>query len=152
MIGVTVAPYLYFLVAGMVGWYHRDVIIPALQKRKWFILCAYIVWKLMENHLVFPHILDGVLYNTMTTLLMAAVIFAFAFCGNWRLKRDFTFGFYLYHMVVINLVLHFGIVSLEPLWQGFLITAGIVVLSLVCAWLSQRFVEIPAARLLKKKG
>lgn len=152
LIGVTVVPYLYFLVTGMVGWYHRDTIIPALQNRKWILLGSYIVWKLMENHLAFPHVLDGVLYNTVTTLLMAGLIFAFAFCGIWRMKRDLTFGFYLYHMVIINLVLHFGVTSLEPLWQGLLLTLGITVLSIVCAWLSQRYIEIPAAKLLKKKG
>ena len=30
LIGVTVVPYLYFLVAGMVAWYHRETIIPVL--------------------------------------------------------------------------------------------------------------------------
>lgn len=152
LIGVTVFPYLYFLVAGMVGWYHRDTIIPALKKCKWVILGAYIVWKLMENHLGFPHIFDGILYNTVTTLLMAALIFAFAFCGSWRLKKDLTFGFYLYHMVFINLVLHFGITSLEPLWQGGLLTAGIAVASLICAWLSQKLIEGPALKRLNKRG
>ncbi len=152
LIGVTVVPYLYFLVAGMVAWYHRDTIVPALQKCKWYILFAYVAWKLMENHLAFPHIFDGVLYNTVTTLLMAALIFAFAFCGALRMKKDLTYGFYLYHMVFINLLLHFGITSLEPLWKGGLLTIGIAAVTLLCAWLSQRFIENPAAKLLKKKG
>lgn len=152
LIGVTVVPYLYFLVAGMAGWYHRDKLIPALRDKKWYVLAAYVAWKLMENHCAFPHILDGVMYNTVTTLLMAALIFAFAFCGCWRMKKDITYGFYLYHMVIINLALHFGVNSLEPLWQGCLVVAGIAVLASACAWLSNRFVELPAAKLLRKKG
>lgn len=152
LIGVTVAPYLYFLVAGMVAWYHKDKIIPALQKRKWFILLSYFVWKLMENHLAFPHFVDGVLYNIVTTLLVAALIFAFAFCGTWRMKRDITYGFYLYHMVIVNLILHLGVTSLEPLWQGGVLVAGIALLTTICAWLSQHLIEIPTARLLKKRG
>lgn len=152
LIGVTVLPYLYFLVAGMVGWYHRDAIIPALKKCKWVILGAYVAWKLMENYLGFPHIFDGILYNTVTTLLMAALIFAFAFCGSWRLKKDLTFGFYLYHMVFVNLVLHFGITSLEPLWQGILLTLGIAVATLVCAWLSQKYIEGPVVKRWNKRG
>lgn len=150
LIDVTVFPYLYFLIAGMVGWYHRDTIIPALKKCKWVILGIYVGWKLMENHLAFPRIFDGVLYNTVTTLLMASLIFAFAFCGSWRLKKDLTFGFYLYHMVFVNLALHFGITSLEPLWQGCLLTAGIAAVSLICAWLSQTLVEGPVVKRLKK--
>lgn len=120
--------------------------------RKWIVLAAYVLWKLMEDHLAFPHVFDGVLYNTVTTLLMAALIFAFAFCACWRMKRDLTFGFYLYHMVVINLALHFGLNSLEPLWQGGLTVAVIAAVSAACAWLSHRFVELPAARILRKKG
>lgn len=114
LIEVTVVPYLYFLVAGMVVWYHRETVIPTLWKYKRWILVAYIIWKLMENHLAFTHIFDGVLYNTVTTLLVAALFFAFAFYGCWRRKRDLTYGFYLYHMVFINLLLHFGVTSLAP--------------------------------------
>ena len=83
---------------------------------------------------------------------MAALIFAFAFCGSLRMKKDLTYGFYLYHMVFINLLLHFGITSLEPLWKGGLLTIGIAAVTLLCAWLSQTFIENPAAKLLKKKG
>ncbi len=152
LIGVTVLPYLYFLVLGMVGWYHRDAIIPFLRKYKWIVLVAYVGWKLMEIYLAFPHVLDGVLYNTVTTLLMGALIFAFAFSFNWRMKLDLTYGFYLYHMIFINILLHFGFVSLEPLWKGGLAVLGIAAATVVCAYVSLRFVEKPiAARLLKPK-
>jgi len=152
LIGVTVLPYLYFLVLGMAGWCYRDMIIPMLQKVKWPILIGYIVWKLAENYLQFPHIFDGVLYNTVTTLLLAAVIFAFGFSFKWRLKTDLTFGFYLYHMVFINLAIHFGFKSFLPWWQGVIILAVIVVLTTLFAWFSQKFVETPGAKLLLRKG
>ncbi len=151
LIGVTAFPYLYFLIAGMVGWYHRDAIIPALKKWKWVVLAVYIAWKLMENHLAFPHIFDGVLYNTVTTLLVAALIFAFGFCGNWRLKKDLSFGFYLYHMVFINLAVHLGYRSLEPATTGMLLVLGIALATLVTAWLTQRYVEAPCTKLLLKE-
>lgn len=105
----------------------------------------------MENHLSFPHLFDGILYNTVTTLLMAAVIFAFAFCGNWRMKKDLTFGFYLYHMIFINLAVHFGLKSLEPYGIGIALVAGIALLTLGISWLTQRYIEIPCAKLLLKE-
>ncbi len=150
LLGVTVLPYLYFLIAGMVGWYHRDVLIPFLQKWKWVVLPLYVVWKFAEIFLQFPHIFDGILYNTVTTLLMCCVIFAFGFCGKVRMRTDYTFGFYLYHMVFINLAVHFGITTLHPLWKGALLTIVISVLTIVFAWLSQRCVENPVVRLFKK--
>ena len=152
VIGVTVLPYLYFLVAGMAGWCYRDKIIPALQRAKWFVLIGYIIWKLAEIYLQFPHLLDGVLYNTVTTLLMAMLIFAFGFSFKWRMKADLSFGFYLYHMIFVNLAIHFGFKSLMPWWQGAVVLAVIVCATTLFAWLSQRFVETPAAKLLLRKG
>jgi peptidoglycan/LPS O-acetylase OafA/YrhL len=152
LIGVTVLPYLYFLVAGMAAWYHRDLLIPLCRKYRWYLLLVYGAWKLAENNLAFPHLLDGMMYNTVTTLLVAALVFGFGFCGHWRMKRDLTYGFYLYHMVVINLVLHFGLNTAEPLWRFGLTVVLIAAVSVCCAWLSQRFVELPAGKLLRKKG
>lgn len=114
LIGVTVIPFLYFLVLGMVVWYHRDAIIPRLTQWKWWLLGAYVVWKVLEDNLSFVHLLDGVMYNSVTTLLISLIIFAFAYCGSWRMKRDLTFGFYLYHMVFMNLALYLGARSLAP--------------------------------------
>lgn len=152
LIGVTVLPYLYFLAAGMAAWYHRDLWIPLCRKNKWWLLIAYAAWKLMENHLVFPHLLDGVMYNTVTTLLVCTLVLGFGFSGHWRMKRDLTYGFYLYHMVILNLVLHYGQNRVQPLWLLVVIAVLVAGTTVCCAWLSQRFVEFPAGKLLRKKG
>lgn len=146
LIGVTVFPYLYFLVLGMAGWIYRDQIIPALEKVRWVILPVFILWKLAEIYLPFPHLFDGVMYNTVTTLLTALLIFAFAFRFRWRMKRDLTYGFYLYHMVFINIVIHLGRKTL-----GFDLPSAAAVLfvtaaPILAAWLSQKFIETPAAK------
>lgn len=88
LIGVTVFPYLYFLILGMMGWYCRDIIIPFFQRWKWWILFAYILWKLCEINFSWPQIFDGVQYNVISTLLIAGVIFAFSFTRKWRMKCD----------------------------------------------------------------
>lgn len=75
LIGVTVVPYLYFLVFGMAGYCFRNKIIPFFEKVKWFLLVGYFIWKFAENKLYFPHIFDGVLYNTITTLLICMLVF-----------------------------------------------------------------------------
>ena len=82
LLGVTVAPYLYFLVFGMMLWYHRDTVIPKAERFRWLLLVGYVCWKLCENTFRFPHALDGVLYNTVTTLLLALLIAALGFCGK----------------------------------------------------------------------
>ena len=99
LLGVTVIPYLYFLVFGMMLWYHRDQIIPRAERYRWLLLAVYVMWKLAENNLNFPHVLDGVLYNTVATLLMALLVSGFGFRRRIRFSADYTYGFYLYHMV-----------------------------------------------------
>ena len=152
LIGVTVVPYLYFLVLGMVIWYHREHIIPALEKHRWTLVALYILWKLAEIYIPYAGLLDGVMYNTLTTLLISAVIFAFAFRFHWRMRRDLTYGFYLYHMVFMNLAVHYKIAVAQPLWQCGAVILGISALTLLFAWLSQNFVERPAVKCLKKRG
>lgn len=152
LVGVTVIPYLYFLVLGMEIWYHRDTVIPVLSKCRWVLLVGYILWKFAEMHLNFPRVLDGVLYNTVTTVLLACVMFGFAFEHKWRVPRDYSYGFYLYHMVFVNLAIQMGFTSLEPVWKGALLVVTIGILTLCSAWLSQRVIENPAARLVEKEG
>lgn len=151
LIGVTALPYLYFLVLGMAAWCFRDQIIPALEKLRWVILPAFILWKLAENHLQFPHIFDGVMYNTVTTLLTALLILGFGFSFKWRMKRDLTYGFYLYHMVFINIAIHLGYGSLGFDPQSAAVVLAVTVCPILAAWLSQKWIEDPAARLAQKK-
>ncbi len=146
LINVTVLPYAYFLVFGMVVWEHRDTIIPALTRFKWFFAIAYVVWKFAEIHLSFPHVLDGYLYNTITALLLACVLFGFSFMRKWRAPIDLTYGFYLYHMVIINVVVELGYTSAN--WLLILIIA---IATTLCAWLSQILVEKPCVKWLKKR-
>ena len=151
LIGVTVVPYLYFLVLGMAGWIYRDQLIPALEKARWVLLPLFILWKLAENHLPFPHIFDGVMYNTVTTLLTALLIFGFGFSFKWRMKQDLTYGFYLYHMVFINIAIHLGYKTLGFDLQSAVVILAVTVLPILAAWLSQKLIENPAAKLAGKK-
>lgn len=146
LVNVTVLPYAYFLVFGMVVWEHRDTIIPALSRFKWYIVVAYVAWKFAEIYLSFPHVLDGVLYNTVTTLLLACGMFALSFSHKWRAPIDLTYGFYLYHMIIINIVVQEGYTS-----AGWLLTLIIAVVTTACAFLSQKLVEQPVVKWLKKR-
>ncbi len=151
LVGVTVVPYLYFLVLGMAAWCFRNQLIALLEKLRWVILPLFILWKIAENTLQFPHIFDGVMYNTITTLLTAMLIFAFAFRFKFRMRKDLTYGFYLYHMVFINIAVHQGHKTLGLNWQSAVVVLAVTVLPILFAWLSQNLIENPAAKLYKKK-
>lgn len=152
LVGVSVFPYLYFLVFGMMAWHFRDQLIPTIEKFRWHFAVAYILWKIAEINFSAAHWLDGYNYNTVTTLLLACVIFGFAFRYQWRCTKDYTYGFYLYHMVFVNLCIELGYDSLLPMWRGVLILMGIVVTTFICAVLSKKYIEKPIGRLIEKKG
>lgn len=108
LVGVSVFPYLYFLVFGMAAWRFRERLIPALEKFRWHFAVAYVLWKLFENNTGAARWLDGINYNAVTTLLLACVIIGFAFRRQWRCPADYTYGFYLYHVVFLNLAIELG--------------------------------------------
>ena len=81
------------------------------------------------------------MYNTVTTLLTAFLIFAFGFRLKWRMKRDLTYGFYLYHMVFINIVIHLGCKTLGWNLQSAAVMLFITAAPILAAWLSQKFIE-----------
>lgn len=151
LVGVSVFPYLYFLVFGMAAWLFRDRLVPALEKFRWHFVAAYVLWKLFEINISAAHWLNGIDYNVVTTLLLACVIFGFAFRRQWRCPADYTYGFYLYHMVFVNLAIQRGFSSLLPVERGVWILLGIIGMTLLSAILSKKFVEEPAARLVKRK-
>lgn len=149
LVNVTVIPYLYFLVGGMLVWTYREQMIPFLTKHKWWFASAYVVWKVLEI-LGLVTLLDAEKYNVVTTILLACVMFGFAYSYSWRMPKDYTYGFYLYHMVFINLCIELFAAAMTSAWVAALSIAVIMVLTVVISALSQRFVEIPVAGWFKK--
>ena len=51
-------------------------------------------------------IFDGIRYNLVTTCIMLLMFTGIGFSYNWRSKQDYSYSFYLYHMVVINFIIN----------------------------------------------
>lgn len=152
LIGVSVLPYLYFLLFGMMIWYYRDSIIPKFEKYRWIILIAYVIWEFCTNWIAAIHYLDGVLYNIVTTLLLASLISGFGFRKRLRMPNDYTYGFYLYHMVFINIAVELGIVSFMPLVKGIILTVVIAIITVMAAYLSNHLIARPVNRFLNTQN
>lgn len=149
LVNVTVLPYLYFLVGGMLVWAYREQLLPFLTKYKWWFAAAYVGWKALEIG-GWVTLLDAEKYNVVTTLLLACVVFGFAFSYTWRMPKDYTYGFYLYHMVFINLYLELFAATETAPWISAVAIVVIMALTVGVSALSQRFVEIPVSGWFKK--
>lgn len=148
LITVTALPYLYFLAGGMFLWYHREKLFPFLKNNKWQFSFLYCLWKIL-GFFGLTTLFDGIHYNVISTLLLLCVVFGFSFSYSWRMPRDYTYGFYLYHMVVINILIEFSFNSLLSPWQCALLLFMIFAFSSLLAILSHHLIEINLTTIIK---
>lgn len=112
LLTVSIFPFLYIFMFGMMVYNFREKLIPLFVKYKWAIIAIYTIWELLPDKIT--NCVYGVRYNTVTTLLLMCTVFAVGYgFGKHRVKTDYTFSFYLYHVVVINLVVELGITSIS---------------------------------------
>ncbi len=149
LITVTALPYLYFLAGGMFLWYHREKLLPFLKNNKWQFSFLYCLWTIL-GFFGLTSFFEGIHYNVISTLLLVCVVFGFSFSGSWRMPHDYTYGFYLYHMVIINIFIEFSFNSLLSPWQCALLLFMIFTLSSLLAILSHHLIEVNLTTIIKK--
>lgn len=150
IIMVVIVPYMYIFLFGMMVYYHKDKIIPFLADKWILISCLYIGWSLMPSHIT--QYFQGVRYNVITTLLLMCLVIALGYAfGKHRVKNDYTYGFYLYHMVVINFIYHMFIKKIDQPWIfiSLLIISSVVIF--IMGFISQKYVDEKLSRRLQKK-
>ena len=144
IVGVTLFPYLFFFLVGMVTrlLYEQR---PELFRGKalhWF--GAYLIWIAIQTWLGLPGSTGNTL-SVATIVALAMLVVSCAFTAPTLSSRllkgnDISYGVYIYHMPLINLLLFRGIGG--P--QGFLLAIGGTLVAAIASW---RFVERPALRL-----
>ena len=102
----TLIPYLWLFMLGMFVGEKRDVLIPFL--RKWWPAFAlvsvgtfFVEWDIVCGH-----------YNVLRSygMILAVLGFAYRFPGL-AVKRDISYGIYIYHMTVVNGMIVLGAVG-----------------------------------------
>lgn len=150
IIMVVIVPYMYIFLFGMMVYYHKDKIIPFLAN-KWILISGiYITWSFMPNNIT--KYFQGVRYNIITTLLLMCLVISLGYAfGKHRSKNDYTYGFYLYHMVVINFIYHMFIKKIDQTWMFIilLIISSLVIFTM--GFLSQKFVDKKISNSLQRK-
>ena len=147
LFGVTFLPFLWFFVIGII-WsrlWHRVV------HSGWIALTCLVAYFIIIN---FPH--DGGEGGSAILTALAAVPLSYValwfghnppafFVSLPRMIGDLSFGTYVWHMFVVNVLVYLGAAS----WQvnGTVLVCGVVVVSMAIAALSWWFVEKPALRL-----
>lgn len=150
LIMVVIIPFMYIFLFGMMVYYHREKLVPFFKKYVFLFGAVYLVWSLLPDGIT--KYFEGVRYNVVTTILLMCLVISLGFAlGSHRMKTDYTYGFYLYHMVVINVVYHVFVKKIESplLFIGLLVLTSVIIFGL--GFLSTQIVDKKIANPLMKK-
>ena len=146
---VTILPYLYYFLIGMIAYLLRSLIMKYLKDKFWLWTGIYL---LLVYTVEFGFNFNATSYwvsspfNLIADWLLAAAVlsFAFSFRGishKLLVGNDISYGVYIYHMLVVNFLVHRGC------FQNGIYFAIAVFGTIGLAWLSWNFVEKPALKL-----
>lgn len=98
----TFIPYIWLFLIGAVVCEYFDVSIVILKKH-WFILL------IISAAVSFTH-LDLGIYETIKSIFLGLAIIGFGYAyPAIKINRDYSYGLYVYHMIVINVFIEFGL-------------------------------------------
>ena len=143
LVFVSILPYMYIFFLAMFLCHFKARILPFLCRWWWVVLLLYVVWVKGKAcwHIHMPGLYLDVLSGCLVCILSIAVAYRFRLP---RLKHDYSYPLFLYHEIFVNI---FVVTGFTHSWNAVLcVFAG----TIVCAVLSCRLVEEPAARFLKR--
>lgn len=142
MIERAFVPYFIWFLLGCFIYHKRDVLIPVLKKLTLPLLAVYTVLRLLKWNL--PGYYAGIMVGILAPLIAIGG-------GNClpaiRIKCDLTYGIFLYHWVVLNVIVHYDLINL---WDWGWCLLLLVTVTFALAWLSWRFVGRASGKLIKR--
>ena len=143
---VSFVPWVYMFLFGCWVWSRPDVRArllawPAVPVFGAYALSMLFIGEYADNA---QNGINPISFLLLTVLLLKFALADFGRVGRAFMKTDLSYGLYLYHMPVINLLLYTNVL---PAWGAYVATA---VLTLALAALSWWLVEKPALDLKKR--
>lgn len=138
----TCLPYLYMYFAGWFMYRYREKIVPVLAKTKLLCLALFIA---RAVYCAKFGVRIGEYQDMLQVILLCMLTVGIAYSfGKIRFKFDLSYGLYLYHMIVVDVFVHIGMVGKA----SHLI--AVYAISLVCAVASHFLVDRNIGKLFKK--
>lgn len=152
LLGLNLIPYLFYFLGGAIIYENWDKIKHWYLGKGLYWLLLYIVYCLIFSnwfHLFIPSYWPNI-WGLISILILTQVVISLAYSNtglsNKLLKHnDISYGLYLFHMPVINLILHYQLGEKE--WAPLLVISAVFVL----AYFSWIVIEKPALSLKNKK-
>lgn len=132
---------LWFFI-GVFCYIKREQLIPALKKIIPVLLIVYVFCKCL------PIDIPGYYADISVGILLPFIVIAGGyFLPKIRISCDLSYEIFLYHWIVLNVIVHFDLMNK---WPWYIVLVIFVCLTLALSWLSWRFVG-QGRRKLKRK-
>ncbi len=133
LIGVSLIPYLYIFLIGIISYKYLDKIIPFSKKYCLLFFIFYLILKtIYQKYLSFINL--GINYDVISTCFLCLSIIGIAFkFGNIRLKYELSYEIFIWHMIICNIFVHYSKVKNINLKENgviFFITSCLIVIVL----------------------
>ena len=144
--------HLFGFLTGVLCYLKLPVLMPWMRGKALYWLSGYLLYVLAVWHgfgLAGWNLEKNLVCMILQRVLLAGVIFSVAFSAPGLAQmllrgNDISYGIYVYHMLVINTMLQWG---LRDSWAAFAALAGITAVIALGSW---RLVERPALRLKRR--
>lgn len=99
-------PYALWFFIGVFCYQRRQKILPALKKASLPTMAVYLVIK------SFPVELPGYYADIATGIMLPFVVIGVGYClPRIRLKPDLSYGMFLYHWIILNIMVHYDLIN-----------------------------------------
>jgi peptidoglycan/LPS O-acetylase OafA/YrhL len=104
------------------------------------------------GYLAFVYLVpDSIPKNMIQMLILAPCTIAIAYsipglATKWLNNRDLSYGVYMYHGLILTILVEFNIKG------SYWLLLGVFVVTMILSWLSYVYVETPAMKFAKKRN
>lgn len=124
---ITFVPWIYMFLIGNYFYFYKEHLFEFVKKiPMYFLIFVYIF-----TEKFFGEYGSGVEINPIVFLSLVFLIFKLGFCtrSHIRIRHDFSYGIYIYHIPVINYLLEVETIGIRGFISAYVITFTLAVLS-----------------------
>lgn len=135
---VSVIPYLYIFLIGMMIFSYREKIIPVIEKRVFLIYSVYLIVRILMSRLN-SQISFGILYDVFSSTILAFAVIGFGYIKSFRTKKEISYSLFIWHMMIVNVIIEISkkVGFNFSVLLGILATVIVVLFSLIIGIISE---------------
>ena len=131
----TIVPYMLWFGIGVFTYTHRNKVVPLLKKICIPLIAIYITFYIFNQ--VHPLGIPGFYCSIVGGVLLPLITISVGYRLNIKINRDYTYGLYLYHWVVLNCMVQ---IRAFERTNWFICILGFVLFTFLLAVISQMVV------------